>query len=375
MKSRLILEDGTLFEGRGFGFPKTVVAEIVFNTGMTGYQETITDPSYKGQIVLFTYPHIGNTGINKEDIESPGPGVEGIIVRKLSRNPSNFRSSQDLNSYLYSQSITGIENIDTRMLTRIIRNRGTMLGVLSAGEKSKEHLLNLLEETRILKTKELVKSVTTSENRRWEEPVPLKWHMSVYKASQLKPKVTVIDFGVKRNIMRFLKSSGFQVTSVPADSTLNDIISTKPDGIVLSNGPGNPEELDYAINTISSLVKTEIPCFGICLGHQLLALAMGAKTYKLPFGHHGINHPVKNLKNGSIIITSQNHNYAVDRYSMRNTEFFETYTSLNDNTVEGMAHKSLPVFSVQFHPEASPGPHDASYIFNDFLNSIKDRNI
>jgi len=361
MKGKLVLENGNIFEGAGFGFPKTIIAEIVFNTGMTGYQETLTDPSYKGQIVLFTYPHIGNTGINDEDVESAKPGVEGIIVRKLSRSPSNFRSKQDVSSYLYSNSITGIENIDTRMLTRIIRDRGTMTGILSTDGKSNKELFELLKNAPVNSTKNLVRSVTCSDTSKWDINLPARWYLNKTEGnSEGQPKITLIDFGAKRNILKFLKSSGFRVTYIPAESSIEDILHTSPDGVVLSNGPGNPEELDYAIDTIKVLIDKKIPLFGICLGHQLIALAMGAETFKLPFGHHGINHPVKNLLNGNIIITSQNHNYAVNRNSMQHTGLVETFRSLNDKTVEGMHHRTLPIFSVQFHPEASPGPHDAS---------------
>ena len=366
MKAILLLKDGRQFIGEGFGASATVVGEVVFNTGMSGYQEILTDPSYKGQMVTMTYPHIGNYGINSKDVESTIPHVEAFIVREMCNIPSNFRSEESLDAYLKRFNIPGIHDIDTRALTRHIRDQGAMMGILSTETDDVEALKKQLDEAPGIVGQDLVQHVTIPEACPWNEPIENEWYYD-----EIKPygndrfHVVAFDFGMKHNICRLLTSYGMNVTVVPASATAKDVKALKPDGIFLSNGPGDPEGIPYAIKVVSELVR-EYPTFGICLGHQILGLAMGAKSYKLKFGHHGCNHPVKNLATGEIEITSQNHNFALDVESVKALGFEITHMNLNDHTLEGMQHKELPLYSIQYHPEASPGPHDSHYLFRNF---------
>ena len=366
MKAILLLKDGRQFVGEGFGASATVVGEVVFNTGMTGYQEILTDPSYKGQMVTMTYPHIGNYGINAKDVESTIPHVEAFIVREMCGIPSNFRSEESLDDYLKRFNIPGIHDIDTRALTRHIREQGAMMGILSTETDDIAALKKQLDQAPGIVGQDLVQHVTIPEACPWNESIENEWYYD-----EIKPygddrfHVVAFDFGMKHNICRLLTSYGMNVTVVPASATADEVKALKPDGIFLSNGPGDPEGVPYAIKVVSELVQ-EYPTFGICLGHQILGLAMGAKSYKLKFGHHGCNHPVKNLATGEIEITSQNHNFALDVDSVKSLGFEITHMNLNDHTLEGMQHKELPLYSIQYHPEASPGPHDSHYLFRNF---------
>ena len=372
MKAVLLLEDGTCFTGQAFGAQGMAIGEVVFNTGMTGYQEILTDPSYKGQIVTMTYPHIGNYGINPEDIESDGPKVEGLVVRELCRKPSNYRSTQSLDDYLCSRGICGIHQIDTRALTRHIRQKGSMMGILSSNDKSLAKLGKQLSDHPGIVGKDLVQFVTIEEEVEWKEPINPEWYYEkTHSLGQKECLVVAYDFGIKRNILRLLTSLGMKVLLVPASTPFERIREINPDGIFLSNGPGDPEGVQYAVKSVKKL-SARYPFFGICLGHQILGLALGAKTYKLKFGHHGSNHPVKNLKSGVIEITAQNHNFAIDKKTLNKSGFIETHRNLNDGTVEGMKHRELPVYSVQYHPEASPGPHDSVYLFREFYHLMAD---
>ena len=351
MKATLVLEDGTRFEGKAFGAEGEKTAEVVFNTSMTGYQEILTDPSYKGQIVAMTYPLIGNYGVNDEDVESTKPQVEGFIIRELSRISSNWRSTQSLDDYLKHHGIIGVEGIDTRALTRILRIRGAMMGIISTTDHDVESLVRKVKSVPGMVGQDLVKAVTVSDAYAWNK--------------KGEHQVVAIDFGIKRNILRCLESSGCQVTVVPATTRPEEILQKKPDGLFLSNGPGDPAAVTYGIDTVKNLVG-KLPIFGICLGHQILGLAYGGKTYKLKFGHRGANQPVMDLVNQRVAITSQNHGFAVDMGSLNPSEVELTHINLNDKTVEGMRHKKHPIFSVQYHPEASPGPHDSLYLFDRF---------
>jgi len=373
MNCSLLLEDGTYVQGTGMGSRKTVIAEVVFNTGMTGYQETVTDPSYKGQIVLFTSPHIGNTGVNRCDTESAEPCVEGVIMKKYSPSPSSFRAENDLDSYLNRHNVTGMQGVDTRMLTRAIRAKGCMPGIMSSETHDRTKLAGLLSAETGVPAPDLVARVTSRTAYAWRTPIDRSWYRQAPGNTCSVKRITVIDFGIKHSILRFLAALGCAVTCVPAAASAEDVMATSPDGIVLSNGPGDPACLDREAKTAAKLIKRSIPVLGICLGHQLIALGLGARTFKLAFGHHGINHPVKDLHTGQSFITSQNHNYAVDVSSLENTGLRRTHTNLNDNTVEGMAHETYPVVSVQFHPEAGPGPHEAAAVFSTFLQMIDTR--
>lgn len=357
MKAFIALEDGTIFEGVSFGAPGEKLGEVVFNTSMSGYQEIMTDPSYKGQIVTMTYPLIGNYGVNKEDVESSNPKVEGFIIKERSKTAVNFRSEKSLGQYLKENNIIGIEGVDTRSLTLHIRKKGTMKGIISTIDLNPKSLIKKAKESPGIVGGDLVKYVTCKK---------------VYKVKaagdNLKPKkVIAMDFGIKRNILRCLAHAGCDITVVPADTKAKDILAQNPDGIFLSNGPGDPAAVTYAIEEIKKLIGKK-PIFGICLGHQLLGLALGGKTFKLKFGHRGANHPVKDLKTGKIEITAQNHGFCVDINSVNKDEIELSHINLNDNTLEGMVHKTLPVFSVQYHPEASPGPHDSMYLFKRFTD-------
>lgn len=345
MKARLILENGMIFEGNAFGHLKESVGEVVFTTGMTGYQEVLTDPSYYGQIVTMTYPLIGNYGINLEDSESKSPKVKGFIVRENCHFPNNFRCEMQLDDYLKQNKIIGLEGIDTRALTKILRNNGTMKGIISLESESLDEVKEKIEG---FSNKEAVKSVSTKNS---------------YTIEGSGKHVAIIDFGIKANIIRNFKKRGCKITVFPMDITAEEVLAVNPDLIFLSNGPGDPEDMGYAIEEIRKIAKQK-PMVGICLGHQLLALAFHGKTEKLKFGHRGCNHPVKDILNDRVHITSQNHGY----YVAKMPEGFEvTHISMNDETVEGMRHKTMPIFSVQFHPEACPGPKDSEYIFDEFM--------
>jgi carbamoyl-phosphate synthase small subunit len=358
MEARLVLEDATVFRGRSFGASGEKYGEVVFNTSMAGYQEIITDPSYKGQIVTMTYPLIGNYGVNKDDAESSRPFAEGLAVKEYSKIASNWRSEQSLGDYLKSNNIVGIEGIDTRSLTLHIRNTGAMKAVLSTVDLNEESLLKKVKASPGLVGIDLVKDVICDR--------PYVWNTTG------KYKVVVLDCGIKFNTLRILEQRGCKVVVVPAKTEPSEISDMKPDGLLLSNGPGDPAAVSYVINTVRQLLD-KLPIFGICLGQQMLGLALGGKTYKLKFGHHGGNHPVKDLRTGKVSITVQNHGFCVDIDSLNKKDVEITHINLNDNTLEGIRHKKLPVFSVQFHPEAGPGPHDAVYLFDQFIGSMRSR--
>lgn len=359
MKAFVALEDGTVFEGSGFGLEGEKEGEIVFNTSMTGYQEIMTDPSYKGQIVTMTYPLIGNYGVNSDDVESDAPKVEGFIAREFSKITSSWRASGDLGEYFKEHNIIAVEEIDTRALTRHLRVRGVMRGIISTVDHDPKSLVRKAKRARGIAGVDLVSGVTCRE--------PYEFDAAGGRARALH--CVVMDFGVKRNILRILKEIGCRVTVVPAGTAAADILTLRPDGVLLSNGPGDPEAVGYAIPEIRGLFG-QVPIFGICLGQQLLGLAFGGRTYKLKFGHRGANQPIKDLATGRIHITSENHGFAVDMDSIRNEAVRVTHVNLNDGTVEGMEHEKHPIFSVQYHPEASPGPHDAYGLFEKFRNMM-----
>jgi carbamoyl-phosphate synthase small subunit len=358
MEAILALEDGKIFRGESFGAIGEKYGEVVFNTSMTGYQEILTDPSYKGQIVTMTYPLIGNYGINKDDVESRQPFLEGFVVKEYSKIASNWRKDEPLSDYLKENNIVGIEGIDTWSLTLHIRQAGAMKAVLSTLDWDEKSLVQKAKNSRGLLGVDLVKEVTSNKMYVW---------------SQIKDKgykVVVLDCGVKYNILRELLKHKSQVIIVPADTEVSEILKMKPDGLLLSNGPGDPAAVKYVIDTTRRLIG-KLPIFGICLGHQMLGLAFRGKTYKLKFGHHGANHPVKDVKTGKVYITVQNHGFCVDIDSLNKKDIEITHINLNDQTLEGMRHKKLPIFSVPFHPEALPGPHDAGYLFGNFLEMMK----
>ena len=385
----LALADGTLFEGASFGAEGEALGEVVFNTSMTGYQEVLTDPSYKGQMVVMTYPLIGNYGINLGDVESKAPAVEGFIVKEASPYPSNWRSTRDIDGYLKEHGVVGIQGIDTRALTRHLRDHGAMEGVLSTRDLNPDSLVAKAKASPGLIGRDLVKEVACAEPYTWQKG---PWRLAAgYEESSkfqvpssksehqlnlfAEPgtrnpepfKVVAYDCGIKWNILRKLVEAGCNVTVVPAETSAARVLGMSPDGIFLSNGPGDPEGVPYVIDNVRKLIGTK-PIFGICLGHQILGLAFGGRTYKLKFGHHGGNQPVKDLTTGKVEITTQNHGFAVDIASIPDKEVELTHVNLNDRTVEGMRHRRLPIFSVQYHPEASPGPHDASYLFQRFVD-------
>ena len=350
----LLLADGRIFEGRSFGYQGETVGEVCFNTGMTGYQEILTDPSYCKQIVTMTSPHIGNYGINEEDIESENIQVAGFVIKEETMTPSNWRSTQSLGEYLKKNKIVGIKEIDTRSLTRHIRDKGAMNGIISSNDLNIQSLEKKLKEFPDMNGLDLAKDVTTQKKYKWP--------------GKGRYKVAVIDFGIKKNILRLLSDVGCELTVFPASIKAEDILSFEPDGVFLSNGPGDPLAVTYGIETVKKLLG-KVPLFGICLGHQILALALGASTFKLKFGHRGINHPVRNNEKNTVEITSQNHGFAVDLDSLP-PNVISTHINLNDNTSGGIRCTDIPAFSVQYHPESSPGPHDSRYLFNQFIEMM-----
>lgn len=374
----LALEDGTILEGAAFGAEADAVFELVFNTSMTGYQEILTDPSYRGQGVLFTVSHIGNVGVNLEDDESAKPQVSAAVIRSLSPVVSNWRSALSLSEWLEQHGVPGISGVDTRWLTRKLRDGGTQKAAISTKGTSADELLKMVREWEGLDGRDMVKEVTCEEPYHWMDDEGSKWMRNRGQLatddgrSMVNRPLSIVayDFGIKENILRHLSSYGTNVTVVPADTTAREVLEMKPDGVFLSNGPGDPAGLPYAVEAVSGLIESGIPIFGICLGHQLIGRALGADTHKLKFGHHGGNHPVQYLSSGEVLITAQNHNYCVTEGNLNTDEVEVTYKSLNDDSLEGLRMKNKPVISVQFHPEASPGPHDAHDIFSDFFKLI-----
>ncbi len=365
----LALADGRVFRGEALGAEGEAAGEVVFNTAMTGYQEIMTDPSYKGQIVAMTYPLIGNYGINDEDVESRRPWVEGFVVKEASPTPSSWRGRRTLDEYMREQKIVGIQGIDTRALTRHLRDHGAQEGVISTEELDPKRLVAKAKASPGLVGRDLVREVTIPAPHGWDEAA---WDRVRGYREPPAARFTVVAFdsGIKRNILRQLVSVGCHVTVVPASTPARGVLEQKPDGVFLSNGPGDPEGVPYLIETVRGLLG-KVPIFGICLGHQIIGLAAGGSTYKLKFGHHGANHPVKDLATGKVEITAQNHGFAVDPDSVKAHGLLLSHVNLNDGTCEGLRHRELPVFSVQYHPEASPGPHDANYLFHRFVDLLE----
>nr|WP_227873679.1 glutamine-hydrolyzing carbamoyl-phosphate synthase small subunit [Aphanothece sacrum] len=367
----LVLADGTSFSGWSFGAKGTTLGEVVFNTGMTGYQEVLTDPSYCGQIVTFTYPELGNTGVNPEDEESDGPQVKGVIARNVTYRPSNWRSTESLPDYLVRHKILAIYGLDTRALTRKLRSVGAMNGAISTEILDPSELLHKIQLAPSMAGLNLVKEVTTKDVYEWTTPTDIHWEFNPENQEGKGESLTVValDFGIKRNILRRLASYGCRVIVVPASTSAEEILKYNPDGIFLSNGPGDPSAVAEGIETTKELVKAGKPTFGICMGHQILGLSLGGETFKLKFGHRGLNQPCGLQQ--QVEITSQNHGFAVTEKSLDDNVQI-THLNLNDRTVAGLSHKTLPFFSVQYHPEASPGPHDADYLFEKFVTLMRD---
>jgi len=371
----LVLADGTVFRGKGIGAVGQTVGEVVFNTALSGYQEILTDPSYSRQIVTLTYPHIGNTGVNDEDVEAGRVHAAGLVIRDLPLLTSNWRMTRTLDTYLRDENIVAIADIDTRKLTRVLREKGAQAGcIITAGADGKldvEAALAAARQFPGLAGMDLAKEVTVAESYQWTET---EWDLADGYGTQDAPKYHVVafDYGVKRNILRMLASRGCKLTVVPAQTPAAEVLALNPDGVFLSNGPGDPEPCDYAITAIREIVASGKPTFGICLGHQLLALASGAKTVKMKFGHHGANHPVKDVDSGQVMITSQNHGFAVDADSLP-ASLRATHVSLFDGSLQGIARTDAPAFSFQGHPEASPGPHDVAYLFDRFIRLMDER--
>ncbi len=371
--ARLALADGTVFTGRAFGYvdaPEPVGGEVVFNTSLTGYQEILTDPSYNGQIVTMTYPHVGNYGVNLDDMESTRVQVAGFVVREVARRVSNYRATTSLPRWLADQKVLGIEGIDTRALVRKLRIDGAMNGVISVGDQTDAELVDLARALPDMAGQNLARVVSPRDDSRWDEDLgdwePIQGRIA---PSEKRFKVVAVNCGAKSNILRNLTGRNCEVVVVPHDATPEQIMAHQPDGLFVSNGPGDPDPVDVTIDTLRKL-RDEVPTFGICLGHQLLALALGASTFKLKFGHRGGNQPVQNLATRKVEITSQNHGFAVDIASLEKAGAAPTHINLNDRTLEGFRHKDLPIFAVQYHPEASPGPHDASYLFDCFIEMM-----
>ncbi len=369
--AKLVLSNGIVFSGFYFGASGTAIGEIVFNTGMTGYQEVITDPSYYGQILTFTYPEIGNTGINFEDSESDS-NVKGIIVRNFSSNNSNWRSKKNFNQWLVEKNIIGLHGIDTRALVKILRSNGSMNGVITSEDKTLESCLKIINDTPKMEGLNLSKVVSTKKNYFWQKPTETDFDIRKRYSHNIKLKIVAIDFGIKKSILNRLVSHGCEILVLPSRASLNDVLSNKPDGVFFSNGPGDPSSVFEGINLAKSLIEHgEIPMFGICLGHQIFGLALGGSTYKLPFGHRGLNHPCG--KNNQIEITSQNHGFAINPNSLSKDIVKITHYNLNDKTVAGLEVNNKPIFSVQYHPEAGPGPHDSDYLFKKFVSLMLER--
>jgi carbamoyl-phosphate synthase small subunit len=377
MRAILALEDGATFVGHSFGVPGERTGEVVFNTGMTGYQEVLTDPSYRGQMVVMTYPHIGNYGVNAEDAEAARPYLAALLVREYCPQPSNWRTETGLGQFLWTHGVMALTGVDTRALTRHIRTRGAMKAIVSTEDLDPTSLVAKARAAPDITGRDLVREVTCTEPYEWTEGTPGGWNRM--RHTTRRPfHVVVYDCGVKRNILRHLVDRGCRVTVVPASTLAAEVRALTPDGLLLSNGPGDPEGVPYLIESVREFLALwkqpgkGVPIFGICLGHQVLGLALGGRTYKLKFGHHGGNQPVKDLRTGRVQITTQNHNFAVDITSLDESEIELTHINLNDNTVEGMRHRGLPVFSVQYHPEAAPGPHDAEPLFGNFVELMED---
>jgi len=371
MNAILALEDGKIFRGRGFGASGERFGEVVFNTSLSGYQEILTDPSYAGQIVILTYPHIGNYGTNLLDCESPKPYAEGLVVRELSELSSNWRSEEEVSGFLANYGIPVISHIDTRALVRHLRKHGAMRGVISTVDSHEKNLVAKAKASPSMVGLDLASRVTTSSRYQWNES---SWNILAgnrHSPVEVRFHVVAYDYGIKQNILRRLADVGCQVTVVPAMTTAAEVMELKPDGVFLSNGPGDPEPVEYAAQAVRHLLG-RVPVFGICLGHQIIGLALGGRTYKLKFGHHGGNHPILNLETRKVEITAQNHGFAVDPDSLKANEVILTHKNLNDDTLEGLRHRNMPLFSVQYHPEASPGPHDSAYLFDQFVNMMQE---